>query len=81
MSTLGRPTETRFDFSPLDHGTTVVVAARLDVSERSVIRWRQTGVPFHSAEKVAIRDGRHPLELWPDYYDPAPLDPWRTRNG
>ena len=44
------------------------IADLLDVSPHTVIRWRQQGIPFYSADAAAQRLGVHPCLLWNDWF-------------
>lgn len=45
------------------------LAERLDVSKRTVCRWRKGGrVHLFAADRLAIRAGYHPVELWPEAF-------------
>jgi len=48
-------------------GITPAVAELLGVTDRTVWRWRQTGLMRSTADEVATRLGLHPLEVWPDW--------------
>lgn len=45
------------------------IAVAMDVSERTVFRW-QEGLLLteRQADRLAVRSGHHPAELWPDWY-------------
>ena len=44
-----------------------VLARRLGVTRRTVHRWAQTGlVPPTHADRIAVRLGHHPAEIWPN---------------
>lgn len=47
-----------------------VLADRIAIDRREVYRWRAAGgVTRQVGERAAVRLGRHPLELWPDWLD------------
>lgn len=56
------------------------VAERLGVAERQVYRYRHTGLTTEAADRLAVRLGRHPAELWPtqwmqiEWTDEEPAD-------
>jgi hypothetical protein len=37
-------------------------------SHRSIVRWSKTGIPLWSADKVAVKLHRHPVNLWPNWF-------------
>jgi len=45
-----------------------VVAERLQLPCGTVHRYRRQGIPLRSADRIAIRAGYHPVEIWPDFY-------------
>lgn len=43
-----------------------VLARQLGVTRRTVHRWAQVGlVPPKHADRIAVRLGHHPAEIWP----------------
>lgn len=49
---------------------TVVVAGRLGVDGRQVIRWRSYGtLTERQADELATRLGQHPAAVWPNWLD------------
>lgn len=34
-----------------------------------VRRWRTTGITVDDADRIAVSLGRHPVELWPNWYE------------
>lgn len=55
-------------FSPLwvvSHAVTLgELAEQVGVSHRSVVRWKRTGVPVNSADRVACQLGLNPTTIW-----------------
>ena len=47
----------------------MAAARRLGTSPRQVHRWRKEGVPWLFADKLAVRIGLHPCEVWVDWFD------------
>jgi len=45
--------------------TTHQVAERLGIPHRSVLRYRHNGLTRDAADRLAVRLGHHPAELWP----------------
>ena len=70
------------------HGIDVAaphIALLLNVTRSNVLRWRTSGVPYYDADLIAIRLGRHPSEIWDDWWllEPSQEDRdvrnyWRT---
>lgn len=47
---------------------TMVVARRLRVHAKQVLRWRDSGwLTDHQADVLATRAGFHPAQVWPDW--------------
>ena len=57
---------------PLDH---VSCHNLCDLSRRSgyplrtIQRWKTNGIPLYSADRLAIRLGVHPANIWPQWTD------------
>lgn len=47
------------------------VAELAGTSRRQWYRWRRTGVDVWQADELAVRFGRHPGELWPEWWETA----------
>lgn len=64
---------TRYDPAPLLALFDDLTAAseRLGVTPRSLMRWRDTGLPYWKADRMAYAAGFHPSELWPTWWDDA----------
>ena len=45
------------------------LARRTGYPVRTLQRWNTTGIPRYSADRLAIRLGRHPASIWDDWYD------------
>lgn len=59
----------------------VALAQRLGLSHRTAKRRRQDGgLHPHEADRAAIQLGRHPVSIWPTWFDDAPPegDDWYT---
>lgn len=66
---LDRAVGVDWDGAPLP---TVVVAAKLQVPGRQVLRWRASGtLTEHQADVLATRLGVHPASVWPNWLDGA----------
>ncbi len=67
----GRPAR-RVPFGPVldqaGHASARVIAKKLEVSSKTIQRWKKTGIPIWEAERAAIRLGTHPALLWPDVF-------------
>jgi hypothetical protein len=48
------------------------LSRHLGFVHQSVHEWVRSGVPFYSADEVAIRLGTHPLLIWPEWADEPP---------
>jgi lambda repressor-like predicted transcriptional regulator len=49
-------------------GSASALARATGIERTQLARWRRDGVPLDSADRVAIAVGRHPAEVWPDWY-------------
>ena len=49
-------------------------AEAIDLSRKSCYRYFVSGLPMHVADRLAIRCGFHPLEVWPDFHDDIEWD-------
>jgi hypothetical protein len=50
------------------HGSVSALARTLGRSRAQVSKWRATGVPLLTADRVACALGRHPAEVWPQWW-------------
>lgn len=48
------------------------IAKQTGINRQSVYRWRSDGIPIHTADRIAIRMGVHPLVIWPDFHQEEP---------
>lgn len=49
--------------------TRVDQAAReLGIDRQMIYRWQRDGLGIYQADAIAIRLGRHPVAIWPDWY-------------
>lgn len=64
---------TRVPFAPLQaaipHDDFKDLAARLNVGRETLYRWKANGVPIDAADTIACNAGKHPSEIWTDWYD------------
>jgi hypothetical protein len=49
-------------------------APMIGVDRRTLYGYRETGLSADQADRVAVALGLHPLNLWPDFYEPASED-------
>lgn len=50
--------------------TAAETAAAVGVTRRTLHRWKAAGeVPLAIADRLAVAAGRHPSEVWPDYFE------------
>lgn len=56
------------------HGSVSALARTLGRNRAQVSKWRATGVPLLSADRVACALGRHPAEVWPQWWSLAVED-------
>ncbi|MCU1593767.1 MAG: Winged helix-turn-helix DNA-binding [Frankiales bacterium] len=60
-------------------GNVTAVAELLRVDRSTVYRvLRRARLRYDAADAIAVALGRHPVELWPDWYDSAPHDGGRA---
>jgi hypothetical protein len=64
------PRQPRLPLEPLvvAHGSVTALADALGRPRRQVSRWRSDGIPLFSADLVACALGRHPVEVWPEWF-------------
>lgn len=58
---------------PPERHNMTAIAEHLDINSRSLWRWSLDGIPFHTADAIAIGLGAHPSEIWGDDYWEADL--------
>ena len=44
----------------------------LGISDRSLYRWAVEGIPEAAADRAACAVGKHPSELWPNWFANCP---------
>lgn len=42
------------------------IAKTIGMSERNMKNWHHHGIPLFSADKLAVKLGAHPADIWPD---------------
>jgi len=65
-----RARQPRLSLEPLvqRYGNVSVLARALGIDRAQVAHWRSDGLPVDSADRVAVLLGRHPAEVWPEWY-------------
>lgn len=65
-----RARQPRLSLEPLvqRYGNVSVLARALGVDRAQAARWRNDGLPLDSADRVAVLLGKHPAEVWPEWY-------------
>jgi hypothetical protein len=53
----------------IDGATVNDIAAELGVTQRSVFRYRRSGLTHNAADKLAIAAGYHPANVWPEWLE------------
>ena len=61
-------TANRFPLNAIATPNLSELARRTGYPLRTVQRWRAHGIPYWSADRVAIRLGLHPSLIWTDWY-------------
>lgn len=61
---------TRFSLEPLidRYGGVSALARALGVHRANATRWRRDGITMNTADRIAVRLGWHPVEIWPEWY-------------
>jgi hypothetical protein len=54
------------------YGNVSVLARALGMDRAQVARRRSDGLPIESADRIAIAVGKHPAEVWPEWYHLLP---------
>lgn len=60
---------TRYPLTDIHHDNLSELARRSGYSLRTIQRWKANGIPWHSADELAIRLGHHPASIWPQWLD------------
>jgi lambda repressor-like predicted transcriptional regulator len=65
-----RPRSPRLTLEPLvcEFGNISALARVLDRDVAQVGKWVHDGVPLYSADRIAVALGRHPVEIWPEWF-------------
>ena len=63
-----RSPSTNADYQTGGELTATTIGDLVGVTRQTLYRWRDTGIPWWSADAAAIHAGAHPLELWPDFH-------------
>lgn len=48
------------------------LVATLGVQAATIQRWALDGIPYWQADRAACAFGRHPVTVWPDWYEHTP---------
>lgn len=63
----------KFPVKPLaakvGNGTVLDLSRVLGVKYNSLTHWIQDGIPEYTADRVAVKFGFHPVEIWPEWFD------------
>jgi hypothetical protein len=51
--------------------TAADLGRRCGVNTRSLARWRAAGLTATVADRLAVRSGHHPAEVWPNWWEEA----------
>jgi hypothetical protein len=51
------------------HVSTIELAAYIGHERSAIYKWRRTGIPLFTADRLANDLGLHVLNIWPDAYD------------
>jgi hypothetical protein len=65
-----RARQPRLSLEPLieRYGNVSVLARALGINRAQVARWRSDGLPLDAGDRVAVLVGKHPAEVWPEWY-------------
>ena len=59
---------TRFPLVNIGASNLSELSRRTGYPLRTIQRWRVDGIPYTSADRVAVRLGIHPALIWTDWY-------------
>ena len=65
---MSRTTAYRFPLAEVPAPNLSELSRRTGYPLRTIQRWRIDGIPYWSADRVAIRLGVHPSLIWTDWY-------------
>ena len=65
---MSRTTAYRFPLAEVPTPNLSELSRRTGYPLRTIQRWRVDGIPYWSADRVAIRLGIHPSLIWTDWY-------------
>ena len=69
MTTTTRHRQSRFPLDQVTCTNLCDLARRSGYPVRTIQRWKTTGIPYYSADKLAIKLGLHPANIWPQWTD------------
>lgn len=50
----------------LEHTGYRTIARTIGMSTNTMLMWDKTGVPLWTADKLAVKLGAHPADIWPE---------------
>ena len=50
----------------LEHTGYRTIARTIGMSTNTMLMWDKTGVPVWTADRLAVKLGAHPADIWPD---------------
>ena len=65
---MSQPASHRFPLAAVPAANLSDLARRTGYPLRAIQRWRVAGIPYWSADRVAIRLGIHQALIWTDWY-------------
>lgn len=65
---MSRSISIRFPLAAITGYNNCELARRTGYPVRTIQRWTTTGIPYYSADRLAIRLGVHPAIIWPNWY-------------
>lgn len=71
MTATTKPRQPRFPLDQVDYANFCDLSRRSGYPLRTIQRWKTTGIPLYSADRLAIRLGTHPAIIWPQWIDTA----------
>ena len=69
MSTTTRHRQPRFSLDEIERINLSELARRSGYPLRTIQRWKTSGIPRYSADRLACRLGLHPGSIWPSWWD------------
>lgn len=69
MTTTTRHQQATFSLDDVPRTNLSELSRRSGYPLRTIQRWKTTGIPLHSADRLACRLGLHPATIWPTWFD------------